>query len=163
MAKAKKKTKAVQDFSKYIRWFWIVFLGGIISIFLIFLLTAIFGDLPDHRQLENPKTHLATEIISSDGETLGKFYLNDNRTPVGYDELSPYLIDALIATEDARFHEHSGIDGIGTLRAFFFLGKRGGASTISQQLARQLFVGVRSKNILETGAQKIKNGLLPYV
>jgi len=160
MAKAKKKTKAVQDFSKYIRWFWIVFLGGIISIFLIFLLTAIFGDLPDHTQLENPKTHLATEIISSDGETLGKFYLNDNRTPVGYDELSPYLIDALIATEDARFHEHSGIDGIGTLRAFFFLGKRGGASTISQQLARQLFVGVRSKNILETGAQKIKEWII---
>ena len=160
MAKAKKKTKAVQDFSKYIRWFWIVFLGGVISIFLIFLLTAIFGDLPDHTQLENPKTHLATEIISSDGETLGKFYLNDNRTPVGYDELSPYLIDALIATEDARFHEHSGIDGIGTLRAFFFLGKRGGASTISQQLARQLFVGVRSKNILETGAQKIKEWII---
>jgi len=147
MAKAKKQTKAVQDFSKHIRWFWMVFLGGALAILLIFLLASwgAFGEMPDHTQLENPKTHLATEIISSDGETLGKFYLNDNRTPVGYDELSPYLIDALIATEDARFHEHSGIDGIGTLRAFFFLGKRGGASTISQQLARQLFVGVRSK------------------
>jgi len=162
MAKAKKVKKAVQDFSKYIRWFWMVFLGGVLAILLVFLLASwgAFGEMPDHTQLENPKTHLATEIISSDGETLGKFYLNDNRTPVGYDELSPYLIDALIATEDARFHEHSGIDGIGTLRAFFFLGKRGGASTISQQLARQLFVGVRSKNILETGTQKIKEWVI---
>ena len=162
MAKAKKEKKAVQDFSKYIRWFWIVFLGGILTILLIFLLASwgFLGDMPDHTQLENPKTHLATEIISSDGKTLGKFYLNDNRTPVSYDDLSPYLIDALVATEDARFHEHSGIDGIGTLRAFFFLGKRGGASTISQQLARQLFVGVRSKNILETVTQKIKEWII---
>ena len=109
MAKAKKEKKAVQDFSKYIRWFWIVFLGGILTILLIFLLASwgFLGDMPDHTQLENPKTHLATEIISSDGKTLGKFYLNDNRTPVSYDDLSPYLIDALVATEDARFHELS--------------------------------------------------------
>jgi penicillin-binding protein 1A len=91
---------------------------------------------------------------------LGKFYLNDNRTPVSYDDLSQHLIDALIATEDARFHEHSGIDAVGTLRAFFFLGQRGGASTISQQLARQLFVGVRSKNLFETATQKIKEWVI---
>ena len=120
----------------------------------------VFGELPDYTVLENPKTNLAAEIISSDAKTIGKFYLNDNRTPVSYDDLSPNLIDALIATEDARFHSHSGIDGIGTLRAFFFLGKRGGASTISQQLARQLFVGVRSSNLLETGIQKVKEWII---
>ena len=162
MAKAKKETKAVQDFSKYIRWFWIIFIGGTVGVLSLFLLASwgVFGEMPDHTQLENPKTHLATEIISSDGETLGKFYLNDNRTSINYKDLSPYLIDALIATEDARFHEHSGIDARGTLRALFFLGGRGGASTISQQLARQLFVGVRSKNKLETAAQKIKEWVI---
>ena len=162
MAKTKKETNTIQDFSKFIRWFWILFVGGILSIFIIFLLASwgVFGELPDYTLLENPKTNLAAEIISSDSKTIGKFYLNDNRTPVSFDDLSPHLIDALIATEDARFHSHSGIDGIGTLRAFFFLGKRGGASTISQQLARQLFVGVRSSNLLETGIQKVKEWII---
>ena len=160
MAKAKKETKVVQDFTKYIRWFWIVFLGGIISIFLIFLLTSIFGDLPDHTQLENPRTNLATEIISSDGKTLGKFYFKDNRTPVNYSELSQHLVDALVATEDVRFHEHSGIDARGTLRAFFFLGKKGGASTISQQLSRQLFVGVASRSTVSRITQKVKEWII---
>ncbi len=161
MAKNNKATET-QDFSKYIRWFWWTFTGGILFIVLIFLLASwgALGEMPDYTQLENPKTHLATEIISSDGKTLGKFYFKDNRTPVSYDELSQNLVDALIATEDARFHEHSGIDAIGTLRAFFFLGKRGGASTISQQLARQLFVGVRSTNILETATQKVKEWVI---
>ncbi len=68
--------------------------------------------------LENPETNLATEIISSDGKTLGKFYFNDNRTPVGYEELPKHLVDALIATEDARYHEHSGIDARGTIKSF---------------------------------------------
>ena len=158
----KTKAKTVQDFSKYVRWFWILFFSGILSILLLFLLASwgVFGEMPDHTQLENPKTNLATEIISSDLKTLGKFYFNDNRTPVSYDDLSKHLIDALIATEDARFHNHAGIDARGTLRAFFFLGKRGGASTISQQLARQLFVGVRSKSILETATQKIKEWVI---
>lgn len=163
MAKAKNKQKKENlDFSKYIRWFWILFSLGIFSVVLIFLLASwgAFGKMPDHTQLENPSTNLATEILSADGETLGKFYFNDNRTPVAYEDLSPHLIDALIATEDARFHEHSGIDARGTLRAFFFLGSRGGASTISQQLARQLFVGVRSKNIVETIGQKIKEWVI---
>ncbi len=163
MAKAKKETTAIQGFSKYIRWFWMVFLGGILAITLVFLLASwnVFGEMPDHTVLENPKTNLATEIISSDGQTLGKFYFDDNRTPIGYDELPKHLIDALIATEDARFHDHAGIDDIGTLRAFFFLGKRGGASTISQQLARQLFIGVRDKESTTNAIlQKVKEWIL---
>lgn len=158
----KKKTNNTPDFSKYIRWFWVLFGSGVLAFFLLFQLAAwgVFGEMPDHTVLENPKTNLASEIISSDGVTLGKFYLSDNRTPVDYDELSQYLVDALIATEDARYHDHAGIDARGTLRAVTYLGARGGASTISQQLARQLFVGVRSKNKFEAITQKIKEWVL---
>jgi len=161
MAK-KAKAKESQSFEKYIRWYWMLFLGGVLSIVLLFLLTSwgVFDELPDHTQLENPKTHLATEIISSDNVTIGKFYFNDNRTPVGYEKLSQNLVDALIATEDVRFHSHSGIDARGTLRAFFFLGSRGGASTISQQLARQLFVGAASRSTISRLTQKIKEWVI---
>ena len=139
-----------------------VFTLGILFVVLIFSLASfgVFGELPDHTQLENPNTNLATEIISSDGVTLGKFYLNDNRTPVGYDELPEHLVQALIATEDARYYEHSGIDAIGFIRAAFYLGKRGGASTISQQLAKQLFHGEGSKNTLGRLTQKIKEWII---
>ncbi|MCK0178727.1 transglycosylase domain-containing protein [Flavobacteriaceae bacterium S0862] len=158
----KKKTESVSNFSKYIRWFWILFGAGILCFFLVFQLAAwgFFGEMPDHTQLENPNTNLAGEIISHDGETLGKFYLNDNRTPVNYDELPQHLVDALIATEDARYHKHAGIDARGTLRAFAYLGKKGGASTISQQLARQLFVGEHSQSTLERITQKFKEWVL---
>lgn len=157
-----KKTNKASSFSKYVRWFWMLFFAGILAIALVFKLAAwgVFGEMPDHTLLENPRTNLASEIISFDGKTLGKFYFKDNRTPVDYKELPQHLVDALIATEDVRFHDHSGIDARGTLRAFAFLGKRGGASTISQQLARQLFVGVRSKNKLETATQKIKEWVI---
>ncbi|QRM88778.1 penicillin-binding protein [Lacinutrix sp. WUR7] len=158
---ANKKT-VTQDFSKYISWFWKLFSGGILAIILVFLLASwgVFGALPDYTILENPKTNLATEIISSDGQTLGKFYFNDNRTPVGYHDLPQNLVDALIATEDARFHEHSGIDARGTLRAFVYLGTKGGASTISQQLSRQLFVGVASTNTISRITQKLKEWII---
>nr|WP_321234043.1 transglycosylase domain-containing protein [uncultured Psychroserpens sp.] len=162
---ATKKTPAkgnAQDFSKYIRRFWMIFTGGVFLFFLMFLLASwgALGEMPDHTILENPKTFLATEIISSDDKTLGKFYLDDNRTPVDYEELPKELVDALIATEDARYHDHSGIDLRGTVRAFVYLGKKGGASTISQQLARQLFVGVRSKNKFEAVTQKLKEWVI---
>lgn len=161
MAK-KKKTKANQDFSKYVKWFWKLFAGGILAIILVFLLASwgVFGKMPNIEDLHNPKTNLASEIISADGQLIAKYYLDDNRTPVGYDELPKHLVDALIATEDARFHKHAGIDGIGTLRAFFFLGKRGGASTISQQLSRQLFVGQHATNTLERITQKFKEWVI---
>lgn len=162
MAKSKKQIATVQNFSKYIRWFWMLFLGSFLAVILIFLLASwgVFGELPDYTVLENPKTNLATEIISSDGKTLGKFYLNDNRTPVSYDELPKHLVDALIATEDARFHSHSGIDARGTLRAIFKLGSGGGASTISQQLAKQLFTKQVSNSKFERGFQKVKEWII---
>ena len=162
MAKAKQKKEIVQDFSKYIRWFWILFLGGVLSIVLVFLLASwgALGEMPDHTVLENPKTNLATEIISSDGETLGKFYFNDNRTPVGYKELPKHLVDALIATEDERFETHAGIDARGTLRAIVKAGSGGGASTISQQLAKQLFHGEGSRNKVSRIIQKVKEWII---
>lgn len=161
MSKTKKKTAPVEGFLKYIRWFWMVFLGGILAIVLLFLLASwgVFGEMPDHTVLENPKTNLATEIMSSDGKTLGKFYFNDNRTPVGYEDLSQHLIDALIATEDERFNDHAGIDARGLLRAIAKPGS-GGASTISQQLAKQLFHGEGSKNIVERLIQKVKEWII---
>lgn len=158
---AKKKALSL-NFSKLIRWFWMCFLAAVFGVALIFLSASLglFGEMPDTTALENPRTNLATEIISSDGVTLGKFYYQDNRTPVAFSKLPKHLVDALIATEDVRYYEHAGIDARGTIRAFAFLGKRGGASTISQQLARQLFVGVRSKNKLETATQKIKEWVI---
>jgi penicillin-binding protein 1A len=162
MAKKKatqSKSKAL-DFSKYIRWFWMTFLGGILAVALLFLLASwgFLGEMPDHTKLENPETSLATEIISSDAKTLGKFYFNDNRTPVGYKDLPKNLVDALIATEDVRYYDHSGIDARGTLRAF--TGRGGGASTISQQLAKQLFTDQVSKNKIERALQKVREWVI---
>ena len=108
-----------QSFKKYIGWFWKLFITSMVIITLLFFLASwgVLGKMPDHTRLENPKTNLATEIISSDGKTLGKFYYNDNRTPIDYKELPKHLVEALITTEDVRFYNHSGIDARGTLRA----------------------------------------------
>ena len=159
---ATKKKQKSNPFKPFIKAFWILFFGGVLSLALIFLLASwgVFGEMPTFERLENPQTNLATEIISSDGKTLGKFFLEDNRTDVPYSELPQNLVQALIATEDARFYDHSGVDARGTIRAVLFLGSRGGASTISQQLARQLFVGVRSKNVAEAVVQKVKEWVI---
>ena len=160
-----KKSFRLIDNDKYktqIRLFWASFLIGICLFIGVFIYAALgyMGEMPPFEQLENPKTNLATQILSSDGVVLGKFYYNDNRTPITYEELPTNIVQALIATEDERYYDHSGIDWYATLRAIYFLGKRGGASTITQQLARQLFVGVRSRNKKEAIIQKIKEWVL---
>lgn len=163
MAKTlRKKPEQKNNYFKFIKWFWILFGVGVLSIVLVFLLASwgAFGEMPTFERLENPETNLATEFLSSDGETLGKLYLDDNRTWVDYETLPENLVQALIATEDARYYSHSGIDARGFLRALVFLGTRGGASTITQQLSRQLFVGVRSNNLLEVATQKIKEWVI---
>lgn len=161
MATAPKKKKS-NSYFKFIKWFWILFAIGIMSALLLFLIASwgLLGELPTFERLENPQTNLATEIISSDDKTLGKYYLDDNRTPISFEELPKNLVNALVATEDARYYNHSGVDAWGTLRAFVYLGTKGGASTISQQLARQLFVGVRTKNKFEAIQQKIKEWVI---
>ena len=155
-----KKKAPVTGVFKYIKWFWIAFLSGIGFIMLLFLLASIgaFGSMPNFDELENPENNLATEIVSSDGRTIGTFF-NENRTPVSYDELPDHLVKALVATEDERFYEHSGVDARGTLRALAFLGTKGGASTITQQLSKLLFTG-GSKNIVERIFQKIKEWVI---
>ena len=155
MEKNKGKKHKV-SYKKHVWILWGLFLLSITGVFILFGGAAfgLYGPMPDLQQLENPRTNLASQIISSDGNILGKYYFDENRTPIGFDEIPVNMIEALIATEDERFYEHSGIDWLGTLRAFAFLGKRGGASTISQQLARQIFVGVRSRNLIKTILQK---------
>ncbi|MHA6278929.1 penicillin-binding protein 1A [Salinimicrobium sp. CAU 1759] len=159
--KANKEAAKRKQYSRYKSWFWTVFALGISAIVLLFLLASwgVFGTMPTFEELENPETNLATEIFSSDGETLGKYY-NENRTPVKYEDLPQHLIEALIATEDERFYDHAGIDAKGTLRAAVFLGKRGGASTITQQLAKLLFTDNVSRNPLSRGIQKVKEWII---
>ena len=162
MRKSKKRKSKIRNYRKQIVAFWMIFLTGLFSAVGIFLAAAygLMGPMPALEQLENPKTNLATQILSSDGEVLGKFYFNENRTPITYKELPQNIIDALIATEDERYRDHAGIDWRGTLRAIYYFGRKGGASTITQQLARQLFVGVRSRNKKEAVIQKIKEWVL---
>jgi len=161
MAKKKRSTNKHNQ-HKCIRWIWGLFISILVGIVLLFggAALGIYGPMPDLQQLENPKTNLATQILSSDGIILGKYYFDDNRTPIAFDEIPKNMVEALIATEDERFYEHSGIDWRGTFRAFVFLGRRGGASTISQQLARQIFVGVRSRNVLKTILQKAQEWII---
>jgi len=137
-------------------WKWIigVIAFGAILIFSIGL--GLFGRLPDLRALENPKSNQASEVISDDNVVLGTYYVQ-NRSNVRYDEISPNVINALIATEDIRFYNHSGIDFKRTFTVIFYnlLGKRQGASTITQQLALNLFSKEgRSKNFMKRLVQK---------
>lgn len=139
---ATKKKDSPQGFGKYIKWFWMLFLGGLAAVVLLFLLASwnVFGELPTFEELENPESNLATKIMSVDGQQLGT-YFNENRTPIKYEDLPQNLIDALVATEDERYYDHSGIDFKGTARAIAYLGQRGGASTVTQQLSKLTFTG----------------------
>ena len=149
--------KQQTQFKKYIKWFWGIFLGGFTFVFLLFIIAAFggFGPLPSFQDLENPQTNLATEVISADGVTIGK-YAKENRTPIKFKEIPQNLVQALIATEDERFYEHSGIDFRGTARAVVKLGSGGGASTITQQLAKNLFTKNASSNKIKRVLQKLK-------
>lgn len=154
------KNKTTNNFSKYNKILWKLYFGGVLLVILIFLLASfgLFGKLPSFEQLENPKNDLATQIISEDGKTIGKIF-KQNRTPIKFKDLPKNLVNALIATEDARFYEHSGIDFRGTTRAFVYMGTKGGASTISQQLSKLLFTK-GSKSLPERLMQKIKEWII---
>jgi len=156
------KKANTNDFSAYKRKFWQLFAYGFLGIILLFLFASwgFFGKMPSFDDLENPDSNVATEIISSDGVLIGKFY-KENRTPVKYEELPKHLVEALVSTEDERFYEHSGIDVRGTFRAVAKLGKDGGASTLTQQLAKNLFHGSDgSKFILFRVIQKVKEWII---
>ncbi|MBI3234782.1 MAG: transglycosylase domain-containing protein, partial [Bacteroidetes bacterium] len=125
-------------YAKQIKWFWITFASGILLFSLLIFLVAMgwVGDMPKLEDIENPKNNLATEIISADGEVLGKYYV-ENRSNEDYKSLGDNLINALIATEDVRFYDHSGIDfrAVSTSILYNLVLKKRGASTISQQTA----------------------------
>ena len=150
-----------KDIRYYKKKFWKIFFYGLGGLLLFFLFASwgLFGSMPSFEDLENPDSNLATEIISSDGVILGK-YFEKNRSQLKYSDLPKNLVDALVATEDVRFYEHSGIDGRGTLRAVFSLGTSGGASTLTQQLAKQLFHGEGSKFLPFRIVQKIKEWII---
>ncbi len=140
---------------KFLICFWSIVGVGILSIVLVFVLIAkgSLGYLPPLEELQNPKNNFAAEVISSDMQLLGRYYRNENRVGVDYDEISPYMINALVATEDVRYYDHSGIDLKSLLRAIVKLGRAGGGSTLTQQLAKQLW-SPTANNIFERALQK---------
>lgn len=126
--------------SRVTKLLWRLFFGGLILFVLLIVAInlGLLGYMPPMKELENPDSAVASQVLASDGTVIGKYYVV-NRSPAKFKDISPHVFNALIATEDARFREHSGIDGIAVLRAVVLLGTKGGGSTITQQLAKNLF------------------------
>ena len=148
--------------SKSVKIFWRIFGGGLV--FFILLLLVInwgwLGSMPDLEDIENPTASLASQVYAQDGTLMGKYYIED-RINVEYKDISKFVTDALVATEDKRFYDHSGIDGLSLGRAFIYLGREGGASTISMQTAKNLFTeNWSTKNFLLRSIQKLKEGMI---
>ena len=158
---AKKKNNKKRDIKVYLIVLWSLFVLFGFSIYLLFhgITHEWFGDMPTFEELENPETNLATEIISADGKLLGTYYI-ENRSNVSYENISPYLINAIVAIEDVRFYEHSGID----MKALFRVAKgimtgnseQGGGSTITQQLAKNLFPREENMSKLQLVIRKLQ-------
>lgn len=139
---------------------WRIFFIGFGAIVLMLLLAnfGLFGKMPSLAELENPEADLASEVISADGVLMGKYY-QENRSEVKYNEISPNVIHALIATEDERFYDHSGIDAQALARVVFTAGTQGGGSTITQQLAKMILKQGHG-NIVTRGIQKMKEWII---
>lgn len=152
---------------KSVKILWITVLGvmGIFILMLLLINFRIIGNMPSMETLENPRAALASEVIAEDGTILGKYYQVD-RSSSDYNEISKNVINALIATEDVRFYDHSGIDPYGTMAIPFYLaiGKKRGSSTITQQLALNLQADnngtLRASNIIKRGFQKMQEWLI---
>lgn len=142
-------------YKPFLIWFWSLFFGGILVVWLVLWLITrgVLGYLPPLEELQNPKNTFASEIISADMQSLGRYYRYENRVGVQYADLSPNLINALVATEDVRFYDHTGVDFKSMFRAILKLGRAGGGSTLTQQLAKQLW-SPRANNIFERAMQK---------
>jgi len=160
MKRESKKNKLTEeDVKRYSRTFWGVLLGFVVfgALFILSVRIGVFGKLPSFQELENPKSNLASEILSDDLKVLGTYYKH-NRSNVKYSELSPHLIHALISTEDKRFYDHSGIDYSRMITSVFYtlMGNKQGGSTITQQLALNLFSEKRERSTLKRIKQKFQ-------
>jgi len=156
MTKRKGKKKAVvtkKTSHSFVRWLWLLILAGLIFSVALFIMIAK-TQLPETSELENPRMEIATQILADDSRELGKAF-KLNREWITFDKINPHVVNALVATEDERYFKHSGIDARGTLRALVFMGKKGGASTITQQLAK-LFFTQRSNSFPKRVWQKLK-------
>jgi penicillin-binding protein 1A len=146
-------------YRKIFAWLWIMVFSALALFggFILLISWGWFGELPPLEELENPKTYLASEIYSEDGVLIGKYYLQ-NRSNATFDEISPNVMNALIATEDIRFYSHSGIDfrGAGSIAFYALIGKKRGASTITQQLAKNLFPRQKFDNVFNKATTKLK-------
>jgi len=148
--------------NRFVRIFWKIFFYGLgaFVLFLILINLGVFGSLPSLKELENPSITLATEVFAEDGTPMGKYYKDKgNRSNVEFKDISPNVVNALIATEDERFYEHSGIDGYSVMRAVLKLGRDGGGSTITQQLAKNL-LEQGSKNFVRRFIEKLKEWII---
>jgi len=142
--------------------FWQIFFGGFIAFVLLILLASwgVFGPMPSLKKLENPSILQATEVFADDGTLMGKYYLErGNRSNVEYKDISKHVVDALVATEDERFYNHSGIDFKSTLRAVMLFGREGGGSTLTQQLAKALLDHERKSKAIRV-IQKLKEWII---
>ncbi len=154
------KKKSAKGFRKYIFWFWLMVLAPFLGLAALVLMARFAGDLPKTEELTNPKTNLATEVFTSDNKVIGRYY-RENRSDVTYKNIPKHLIEALESTEDVRYRMHSGIDFYGLARAIVKLGKNGGGSTISQQLAKLLFTkGYDRVSFFERVLQKPKEWII---
>src|SRR5882762_4396353 len=124
---------------KSVKILWRVFFIGLGCFILLILLAdwGVFGKMPSIDDLQNPSASLASQVYADDGTLMGKYYLED-RVNVNFNDINPYVVKALVATEDERFYSHNGIDPRSMARAFIFLGSKGGASTITMQTAKNL-------------------------
>lgn len=160
--KEQRKQLTQNDVRRYNGYIWKTVIGLFVigAGILLAVSFGLFGELPSFRDLENPKSNLASEVISSDDKVLGTYFVQ-NRSNVNYDQISPNVINALIATEDTRFYEHSGIDFQRTFSIIFYnlIGRKQGASTITQQLALNLF-SERSRNPLKRVVQKLQEWVI---
>ena len=157
------KSLSKEDIKRYSLRIWKILIGciAVFAIFISLLSVGVFGELPSFRDIEHPKSNQASEIIADDGHTLGTYFVQ-NRSNVSYKEISQNVINGLIATEDTRFKEHSGIDFKRTFSIIFYnlVGKKQGASTITQQLAKNLFPRETNLNFFTLVLTKFKEWIV---
>lgn len=161
MNRSQNKKTSKASIKPAIKLLWTVVLTGIGLAIFVFAgaYFGLFGKLPSLQQLENPEADLATEIYANDNKTLmGKIYA-ENRVSVDYKDIAPGVIDALVSTEDERFYNHSGVDARSIARAVWGLGRDGGGSTITQQLAKNI-LGQGKGNFIKRGIDKIKEWIV---